>query len=81
VPWDWQVLCGVVELPRQRARKAPHDKQGTNTASAHVSWATDTEGPVTGATAATKCLGRTSGKYLPSTGNDDETDCRLCAGG
>ena len=27
------------------------------------------------------CLGCMSGKCLPSTGNDNETDCRLCAEG
>ena len=27
------------------------------------------------------CHDLLSDKYLPSTGNDDETDCRLCAGG
>ena len=44
------LLCGVVELPRQCARKYLTTTQGTNAAAAHVSWAMNTDGPVTEAT-------------------------------
>jgi hypothetical protein len=70
-----------VSCPDSVLRKYRMTSHCNDGSSASVSCATGVYGSMTRAAAAAECLGCMSGKCLPSTGNDNETDCRLCAEG